>query len=187
MTDEEIDRVADILIETPLDGVVATDGTRARTGLKTSPEALDDIGAGRLGGAPLTQRAIEIVRRIHTRSGGAYPIIGVGGVMTPDDARAMLKAGADLVQLYTGFVCEGPRLVRDICRALIDEAEELTAMRAAEASMQEPEEAGTDSSAAGHSDAAGKADASPAPAAPAEASSDTTDPAAAPRDAADKL
>lgn len=185
MTDEEIDRVADILIETPLDGVVATDGTRARTNLNTSPEAIDDIGAGRLGGAPLTQRAIEIVRRIHTRSGGAYPIIGVGGVMTPDDARAMLKAGADLVQLYTGFVCEGPRLVRDICRALIDEAEELTAMRAAEASMQEPEEAGTDSSAAGHSDAAGKADASPAPAAPAEASSDTTDPAAAPRDAAD--
>ncbi len=137
LTDEEADRVADILIETPLDGVVATDGTRSREGLRTSVEATDEIGPGRLGGAPLRQRALELVRRIHTRSGGAYPIIGVGGLMTPADVRAMLDAGADLVQIHTGLIYNGPGFVRDICRELLSYDGELSAMRAAEASMRE--------------------------------------------------
>ncbi len=123
LTDEEIDEITDVLIETPLDGIVATNGTHRRDGLKTSRETLDKVGNGRLSGAPLTRRSIEIVRRIHTRSGGTYPIIGVGGMMTPDDVCEMLAAGADLVQLYTSFVYEGPGLVRAICRRLIAEAE----------------------------------------------------------------
>ncbi|WP_288865672.1 quinone-dependent dihydroorotate dehydrogenase [uncultured Alistipes sp.] len=123
MSDETVDVVTDILIETPLDGIVATDGTLGRDGLKTSRAAVGKAGSGRLSGAPLTRRAVEIVRRIHTRSGGNYPIIGVGGVMSADDARAMFAAGADLVQVCTGLVYEGPRLVRDICRALIADAE----------------------------------------------------------------
>ena len=122
MPDEVIDRVTDILLETPLDGIVATNGTHLREGLRTSRTSLDKIGTGRLGGAPLTRRAVEIVRRVHARSGGNYPIIGVGGLMTPDDVRAMLDAGADLVQLYTGYIYEGPGLVGEICRALIDDA-----------------------------------------------------------------
>ena len=139
MTDEVIDRITDVLMETPLDGIVATNGSHGREGLRTSRTTLEKIGSGRLSGAPLTRRAVEIVRRIHTRSGGTYPIIGVGGLMSADDVRAMLNAGADLVQLYTGYIYEGPGLVRNVCRALIDEAEELAAMRAAEESMKNEE------------------------------------------------
>lgn len=143
MTDEVIDRITDVLMETPLDGIVATNGSHGREGLRTSRTTLEKIGSGRLSGAPLTRRAVEIVRRIHTRSGGTYPIIGVGGLMSADDVRAMLNAGADLVQLYTGYIYEGPGLVRNVCRALIDEAEELAAMRAAEESMKNGENSET--------------------------------------------
>ena len=139
MTDEVIDRITDVLMETPLDGIVATNGSHGREGLRTSRTTLEKIGSGRLSGAPLTRRAVEIVRRIHTRSGGTYPIIGVGGLMSADDVRAMLFAGAAPAELYTGYIYEGPGLVRNVCRALIDEAEELAAMRAAEESMKNGE------------------------------------------------
>ena len=120
LTDREIDTVTEVLTSSPLDGIVATNGTHAcRRGLHTSRAGLDKIGSGRLSGAPLTQRAVEIVRRIHTLSGGNYPIIGSGGMMTPDDVLAMLDAGADLVQLYTGYIYNGPGFVRSICEALI--------------------------------------------------------------------
>ncbi len=122
MSNDEIDRITDILIETPLDGIVAINGTHHREKLRTNRASLDKIGAGRLSGAPLLARTVEIIRRIHIRSGGTYPIIGVGGAMSPADVRAMLDAGADLVQLYTGFVYEGPRIVREVCRALIADA-----------------------------------------------------------------
>lgn len=122
MPDEVIDQITDILLETPLDGIVATNGTLRREGLHTSRTSLAKIGSGRLSGAPLTRRALEIVRRIRTRTKGAYPIIGVGGLMTPDDVRAMLDAGADLVQLYTGYIYNGPGMVKEVCRALIDDA-----------------------------------------------------------------
>ena len=155
MSDETIDAITDILIETPLDGIVAVNGTHGREGLRTSLTALDKIGSGRLSGAPLARRAVEVVRRIHERSGGTYPIIGVGGIMSAADARAMLDAGAYLIQLYTGFIYEGPGLVRDICRALIADAEraagEPAPARAAEESGQHaeaPEASGPESAGA---------------------------------------
>ncbi|WP_295940714.1 quinone-dependent dihydroorotate dehydrogenase [uncultured Alistipes sp.] len=123
MSDKMIDEICDILLETPLDGIVATNGTYNHKGLNTSRAAIDKIGTGRLSGAPLTHRAIEVVRRVHTRSGGNFPIIGVGGLMSPEDVKAMLDAGADLVQLYTGFIYNGPKFAGDICRALIADAE----------------------------------------------------------------
>ncbi len=141
MSDEVIDEISDILLETPLDGIVATNGTHRREGLHTSHIALDKIGSGRLSGAPLTQRAVEVVRRIHTRSGGNFPIIGVGGIMSPADAKAMLDAGADLLQLYTGYIYEGPGLVGEICRSLIADAEAAAAAKAA-AEARAEEEAG---------------------------------------------
>ena len=127
MSNEVIDQITDVMLETPLDGIVATNGTHSREGLRTSHTTLEKIGSGRLSGAPLTQRAVEIVRRIHTRSGGSYPIIGVGGLMSPDDVRAMLDAGADLIQLYTGYVYKGPGIVKAVCRALIADAQEKSA------------------------------------------------------------
>ena len=120
---------------------MVTNGTHNREGLHTSRTTLDKIGSGRLSGAPLTQRAVEVVRRIHTRSGGNFPIIGVGGIMTPDDAKAMLDAGADLLQLYTGYIYNGPGLVRDICRALVADAEAKAAEEkaaAAQATAEQP-------------------------------------------------
>jgi len=121
LSDDVIDEMTDIMIDTPLDGIVATNATTSREGLTTDVSELGKIGAGAVSGAPLTARAIEVVARIYERSKGTYPIIGVGGMMSPADVQAMLNAGATLVQLFTGFVYEGPKLVRDTCRALIEE------------------------------------------------------------------
>lgn len=126
LSDAEIDKITDMMLETPLDGIVATNGTHLREGLETSPAAIERIGNGRLSGAPLNRRATEIVRRIHLRSGGCYPIIGVGGLMSADDVQAMLDAGASLVQLYTGYIYEGPRLLKEICRTLVAGSEDDT-------------------------------------------------------------
>lgn len=114
LSNEEIDTITDILIRTPLDGIVATNGTQ-----QLPADLPKRVGKGRLSGRPLTARSIEIVRRIHERSGGAYPIIGSGGMMTPEDVEAMLAAGADLVQLCTGLIFEGPRLVKQICSSML--------------------------------------------------------------------
>lgn len=93
---------------------------RHRLARRSRPARSDAHRAGVVSGQPLTQRALEVVRRIHTRSQGTYPIIGVGGLMTPDDVRAMLDAGAALVQIYTGYIYNGPGYVREICRALLE-------------------------------------------------------------------
>ena len=119
LSNEDIDIMTDIMIDTPLDGIVATNSTTHMQGLSTSQEKLKSLGIGTISGRPLTQRSVEVVRRIYERSNGTYPIIGVGGLMTPEDVHQMLAAGATLVQLYTGFVYEGPKLVSDICHSLI--------------------------------------------------------------------
>lgn len=119
LSDEEVDIMTDIMMDTPLDGIVATNATTRPSGLKTPGETLKRIGGGAVSGAPLTKRAVEVVRRIHERSHGTYPIIGTGGLMTTDDVQAMLDAGATLVQIYTGYVYNGVKFVGDICRALI--------------------------------------------------------------------
>lgn len=119
LSDRAIDEVTDVMIETALDGIVAVNTTTSREGLRTPASTLERIGAGGLSGAPLTRRAIEVVRRVHDRCGGRYPIIGVGGIMTVDDAVAMLDAGASLIQVYSGLIYNGPGFVRSICRELI--------------------------------------------------------------------
>lgn len=121
LTDEQIDLVTDILIDTPLDGVVATNGSRQLAeGLPAK------LGKGRLCGRPLTERAIAVVRRIHSRSGGTYPIIGTGGMMSPADVEAMFEAGADLVQLCSGVIYEGPQLIKTVCTSLLPTEEPTT-------------------------------------------------------------
>lgn len=130
LNNEEVDHIIDILLSTPLDGIVATTGSYRRDGLQTTDETLDKIGAGRLSGKPLTRRSIEIVRRIHERSGGNYPIIGVGGMMTVDDVREMLKAGADLVQIYSGLIYHGPHFIREVCTGLVEDAQRAAILQA---------------------------------------------------------
>lgn len=113
-----IDTMVDIMIETPLDGIIATNTTTSREGLQTPAAIVENMGNGGLSGKPLTERSIEVVRRVHERSQGRYPIIGVGGVMSPADAKRMLDAGASLVQVYTGFIYNGPSFVKKICKYL---------------------------------------------------------------------
>ncbi|ULQ56458.1 quinone-dependent dihydroorotate dehydrogenase [Flavihumibacter rivuli] len=116
---EEIDDVIDLAREINLDGLVATNTTISRENLQTTGEELDAIGAGGLSGAPLRQRSTEIVRYIAERSGGQIPIIASGGIFTAADAREKLEAGASLVQVWTGFIYEGPGIVKQICKGLV--------------------------------------------------------------------
>ena len=117
LTDAQIDDMIDVLVETGLDGIVATNTTTRRDGLETDPATVAAIGNGGLSGGPLTRRSLEVVR---------FPIIGVGGIMTEDDAVAMLNAGASLIQIYTGFIYNGPQFVKRICKRLKQEAESKT-------------------------------------------------------------
>jgi dihydroorotate dehydrogenase len=116
---EDIDGVIKIVTGTSLDGIVATNTTTSREGLHISRKKLENIGNGGLSGSPLTRRAIETVRYIHEKTEGRYPIIGTGGVMSVQDALDMLDAGADLVQVYTGLIYNGPAFAKKICKALL--------------------------------------------------------------------
>jgi dihydroorotate dehydrogenase len=118
LTREQLDDVISLALEIQLDGIVATNTTISREGLRTSPAVIDRIGAGGLSGRPVRQRSTEVVRYIHEKTGGRLPIIASGGIFTAADAREKLEAGASLVQVWTGFIYEGPRIVAVICRGL---------------------------------------------------------------------
>jgi dihydroorotate dehydrogenase len=114
LTDEQLVNAVDAIVEAGIDGIIATNTTIGREGLE---HALADEEGG-LSGAALTDRSTRIIATIHEHIGGVIPIVGVGGVMSPQDARAKLDAGATLVQIYTGLVYEGPGLVKRILRNL---------------------------------------------------------------------
>ncbi|HUH74631.1 MAG TPA: quinone-dependent dihydroorotate dehydrogenase [Chitinophagales bacterium] len=117
LTDGQLDDIVDILNSNAIDGIVATNTTISREGLHISPEEIEKIGAGGLSGKPLTQRSTEIVQYLSSRT--KKPIIAVGGIMTAKDAMDKFKAGASLVQVYSGFVYHGPQLVQEINKAII--------------------------------------------------------------------
>jgi len=119
LNEQQLDETLDIVARLKLDGIVATNTTISRRGLRTSPSEIERIGDGGLSGAALTKRSLEVVRYIHQKSGGSIPIIAVGGIMQVEDALNMLSAGASLVQIYTGFIYEGPGLARRINRAIL--------------------------------------------------------------------
>jgi dihydroorotate dehydrogenase len=108
LADADVDAVADLALELGLDGIVATNTTVSRDGLASSPRAVAAAGAGGLSGAPLRGRALEVLRLLHARGGGRLVLIAVGGIESPDDAWERLRAGATLVQGYTGFIYGGP-------------------------------------------------------------------------------
>ncbi len=118
LSHEQVDAILHYCRMSGIDGVVASNTTRSREGLVTAPETVEQIGKGGLSGAPLFERSLEMVRYIREKTGGCLPIIGVGGIMTPAQAREMLDAGASLIEVYTGFIYEGPRFVRRILKHL---------------------------------------------------------------------
>tara|TARA_B100000768_G_scaffold154142_1_gene150685 strand:- start:2116 stop:3147 length:1032 start_codon:yes stop_codon:yes gene_type:complete len=116
LTERELLDIIDIITSVNIDGIIATNTTLSREGLK-SPNKNE---AGGLSGEPLTDRSTEVIRFIHEKSNNAFPIIGVGGIHSPQDALNKLSAGASLVQLYSGFVYEGPSVVKKINKAIIN-------------------------------------------------------------------
>ena len=119
LTNEQLDDIIDIVKDTKLEGVIATNTTIAREPLTTSKETIESIGNGGLSGAPLKQRSTEVIRYLYEKSGKQLFIIGVGGIDNPDEAIEKLNAGASLVQIYSGMVYYGPGLVKDICKKII--------------------------------------------------------------------
>ncbi len=119
LTNSQLDDILEIARETRLSGLVATNTTIHRDGLATPTPTVAGYGAGGLSGRPLRARATEVIAYLHQKSQGALPIIGAGGIHSAQDALEKLAAGATLVQLYTGFIYEGPGLVRQINQALV--------------------------------------------------------------------
>jgi len=119
LTDGQLDDIIDIVKESGIDGVIATNTTISRDGLKTDSSKVENIGAGGLSGKPLTKRSTEVIRYLTTKSNNAFPVIGVGGIHSVKDAYEKLNAGASLIQLYTGFIYEGPSLIKKINKSLI--------------------------------------------------------------------
>ncbi len=118
LADEDVDAVADLAWEERLAGVVATNTTLSRDGLRATPERVAEIGAGGLSGAPLRRRATAVIARLWRRAGARVPILGAGGIFTADDAWDCLAAGASLVQVYTGLIYEGHTVAGDVARGI---------------------------------------------------------------------
>jgi dihydroorotate dehydrogenase len=116
LSNEQLDDIVEIVQETGIAGLIATNTTIERKGLTTPAVVASE--AGGLSGKPLTQRSTEVIRYLSVKSNRSFPIIGVGGIHSPEDAKEKLDAGASLIQLYTGFIYEGPGIVKRICKYL---------------------------------------------------------------------
>lgn len=119
LSNSQLDDIVDIILSIKLDGLIATNTTISREDLKTSLKHVEQIGAGGLSGRPLKERSTEVIRYINNKSKGAFPIIGVGGIFDTQDAIEKLNAGASLLQVYSGFVYEGPAIAKNINDGLL--------------------------------------------------------------------
>jgi dihydroorotate dehydrogenase len=118
LTREQVDDVIDLAREIQLDGLVVSNTTISRENLQTGSKELETIGAGGLSGAPLRQRATDLVAYISSQSNGEIPIIASGGIFTGQDAREKLNSGACLVQVWTGFIYVGPTIAKQLCKSI---------------------------------------------------------------------
>lgn len=121
LSNNQLDDIVDIVETSGIDGLIATNTTIAREPLLTPKEEVEAIGAGGLSGKPLKERSNEVIRYLRAKAGPDLPIVGVGGIHNAEDAIEKLKAGADLIQVYSGFVYEGPGLVEKINQRILDE------------------------------------------------------------------
>jgi len=117
LTDSQLDDIVEIVQDTHIAGVIATNTTISRADLKADPALVQEMGG--VSGRPLTKRSTEVIRYLADKSNRSFPIIGVGGIHSAADAIEKLDAGASLIQVYTGFIYEGPGIVADICKGLI--------------------------------------------------------------------
>ncbi len=120
LNEPQLDEIIELVAATQIDGIIATNTTTSRENLTTSKEEVEAIGNGGLSGLPLKERSTEVIRYLATKSNKAFPIIGVGGIHSAADAIEKIQAGADLVQIYTGFIYEGPKLVKAINEAILE-------------------------------------------------------------------
>lgn len=119
LNEGQLDEIVELIAETNLDGVIASNTSVDRTGLKASEERLKEIGNGGLSGQPIKEKSTQVIKYLSTKSKQSFPIIGVGGIHSAKDALEKIEAGADLVQIYTGFIYEGPSLIRKINKAIL--------------------------------------------------------------------
>jgi dihydroorotate dehydrogenase len=122
LNDDALNEVIEIFTESKIDGIIATNTTTSRNQLVTSKEQIEKIGNGGLSGTPLKDRSTEIIKFLHDKSEGKIPIMAVGGIMSPMDALEKIHAGATLVQVYTGFIYNGPFFVKNINKQFLKEA-----------------------------------------------------------------
>lgn len=120
LSDSELQEIVEIVQDTKIDGIIATNTTISRQGLVTDSNKIEQIGDGGLSGSPLTNRATEVIKYLRRALGQDVCIIGVGGIMTPEDAIEKLKAGANLIQIYSGFIYNGPSFVKNINKAILN-------------------------------------------------------------------
>ncbi len=123
LTEIQIDEIINLVQKTGITGIVASNTTKERENLKSNLTQINRIGAGGLSGKPLKNRSTEIIRYISQKTNGKMPVIGVGGVMSPEDAIEKIEAGACLIQLYTGFIYKGPSVVKRINKAILTRAD----------------------------------------------------------------
>ncbi|OUV69707.1 MAG: dihydroorotate dehydrogenase (quinone) [Flavobacteriales bacterium TMED123] len=121
LANEQLDDIIQIVSATKIDGVVATNTTISRNELKTPQNQLDNLGNGGLSGKPVKDRSTAIIKYLSEKSNKAFPIIGVGGIHSAEDALEKLAAGATLLQLYTGFIYEGPSIVKRINKEILSQ------------------------------------------------------------------
>ena len=114
LSNTQLDEIIEIIFETKIAGVVATNTTISRNNLQTEKSIVENIGAGGLSGKPVAKRSTEIIKYIAEKSQKKFLIIGVGGIQTPADGKEKINAGADLIQLYTGMIYEGPSIVKNV-------------------------------------------------------------------------
>ena len=119
LTDGQLDDIIEIVKETQIDGVIATNTTIDRSKLSAAKAEVEAIGAGGVSGKVLGKRSTEVIRYLYQKSNGAFPIVGVGGIFSAEDAIEKLEAGASLVQVYSGMIYEGPSLIKKIKKGLL--------------------------------------------------------------------
>ncbi|TJY32203.1 quinone-dependent dihydroorotate dehydrogenase [Pontimicrobium aquaticum] len=119
LNNHQLDEIVELVAETKIDGVIASNTSVSREGLKTSDDMLKAIGNGGLSGQPIKDKSTQVIKYLAEMSDKAFPIIGVGGIHSAKDALEKIEAGADLVQVYTGFIYEGPKLIKSINKAIL--------------------------------------------------------------------